>query len=67
MKRNKRRAEGERKHQILIEQLENSNTLNNSDFYKNSERTDKNNQSKNLQFTDQIDEFWEIHSSNSII
>ena len=57
MKRNKRRAEGEKKHQILIEQFENSGSLNNSNYYKNPSRTDRNNQSKILQFTDKIDEF----------
>ena len=67
MKRNKRKAEGERKHQILIEQLENFKKFNNSNLKNNSDKTDQNNQSKNLKFTDKIDEFWEIYKSQSNI
>ena len=60
IKRNKRKAEGDKKHQIIIEQLE-SSYISNSKHQQNYKEIDINFNSNGSKFTDKIDEFWEIH------
>ena len=60
IKRNKRKAEGDKKHQIIIEQLENS-YISNSKHHQNYYEIGINFNSNRSKFTDKNNEFWEIH------
>ena len=66
MRRNKRKAEGDRKHQALIEQLNESYSVGDSNTRQKTDIIDMKTRGNGSDFTDKIDEFLEIpNTANS--